>query len=334
VVKKDRVQYTFHNPYGVSIDDWEKNEQYISDFFMGNIRIKDMGHMLIQVTKYKDSLKTKYPFNLSLECPGEVSFPVGMSQDGPIIHSMTRGYPHLGCGGATGTGKSTFEHVTLTYLLLKKPNTIIHGIDLKGSELKAYRNIPRVEDLILGPDYPGVLSVLKKLVDEMEKRNKLFDKYKGVAKIEKYNEKVSRKDRLPYRVLFIDEYSLITGYGEIEQLILRLLGLGSSAGIYTIIITQHPSVKIISGDLKANITTWVAFATRNGTDSRVLIDQDGAEELRGEGNGLYVRGRINEEFQGYWLDPDDVPELLKDMYVEEHKQERKSDIGGIEYDTD
>lgn len=206
----------------------------------------------------------------------------------PVILDIDR-MPHILIAGTTGSGKSILMHSLLTSLLFRNsPDELkLILIDPKRVEMTSYNNIPHLlTPVITEPD--KILSALKWTMAEMDRRYKLFQSV-GVRNIQSYNE-MSGFQALPYIVLFIDELADLMMFApvEVEDAITRLAQLARATGIHLVISTQRPSVDVITGLMKANIPARIAFNVSSMIDSRVIIDQPGAEKLLGRGDMLYL----------------------------------------------
>jgi S-DNA-T family DNA segregation ATPase FtsK/SpoIIIE len=206
----------------------------------------------------------------------------------PIVGDLTR-MPHLLVAGATGAGKSVCLNVILTSLLSTcTPDQVqLLLIDPKRVELTSYNGIPHlIKDCITDPKLAA--GALYELTKEMDQRYELFARA-GVRKIEEYN--AGREvDRLPYIVVVIDELAdlMLVAPTRVETSICRIAQLARATGIHLVVATQRPSVDVITGLIKANIPSRIAFAVSSQVDSRTIIDMAGAERLLGRGDMLYL----------------------------------------------
>ena len=200
--------------------------------------------------------------------------------------------PHLLIAGATGSGKSVCMNCMITSLLYRfSPEQIkLIMIDPKVVEMVTYNGVPH----LLAPvvtDPKKAAGVLKSVTREMDRRYELFATF-SVKNIGQFNEKVLKdenREPLPYWVVFIDELAdlMIVARDEVEESIIRIAQLARAAGIHLVIGTQRPSADIITGSIKANIPSRIAFAVSSGTDSRIILDMNGAEKLLGRGDMLF-----------------------------------------------
>ncbi len=212
----------------------------------------------------------------------------------PVFADLLK-MPHLLIAGSTGSGKSVCINTIICSILLKATPWVVKFlfIDPKLVELSIYNGIPHlVSPVITEPKRASV--VLRSMVKEMERRYDLFAQ-EGVRDISRYNEQVKGnggdglEQALPYIVVVIDELAdlMMVAPSEVEDSIVRLSQMSRAAGIHLVIATQRPSVDIITGLIKANITSRIAFAVSSQADSRTILDMGGAEKLLGRGDMLY-----------------------------------------------
>ena len=207
-----------------------------------------------------------------------------------IVADLTK-MPHLLIAGATGQGKSVCINALITSLLFQVTPEHLRMllIDPKRVELTGYNGLPHLALPVLVESHQAA-AALRWAVAEMDRRYKLFSA-EGVRNIAGYNDKAAQKlaRPLPYVVIVIDELAdlMMVAAGEIEELICRIAQLARAVGIHLIIATQRPSTDIITGLIKANIPSRIAFAVGSQVDSRVILDAGGAEKLLGRGDMLY-----------------------------------------------
>jgi DNA segregation ATPase FtsK/SpoIIIE-like protein len=209
----------------------------------------------------------------------------------PVAGDLTR-MPHLLIAGATGSGKSVCINAVLGgFLLQSTPAELkLILIDPKRVELSNFADLPHLlVPVVVEPE--AAVASLRWAVKEMEERYKLFASH-GARNIAAFNERAPGLGlaALPYTVIVIDELAdlMMVAAGEIEDLICRIAQLARAVGIHLVVATQRPSADIITGLIKANIPSRVAFAVSSGTDSRVILDEMGAEKLLGRGDMLYL----------------------------------------------
>lgn len=206
----------------------------------------------------------------------------------PIVADIAK-MPHVLIAGQTGSGKSVCINAFLMSILFRAAPTEVKLIlvDPKRVELTRYGGIPHLlSPVIVEPD--KVISALRWIMAEMDRRYKLFAQA-GARNIESYNE-MSGFQALPYIVLFIDELADIMLFSpvEVEDAITRIAQMSRATGIHMVLATQRPSVDVITGLIKANVPSRIAFAVSSQIDSRVILDTQGAEKLLGKGDMLYL----------------------------------------------
>ncbi len=215
--------------------------------------------------------------------------PLGLDVSGEVQgYSITK-MPHTLIAGTTGSGKSVVLNAWITAMLFRtKPEELrLIMVDPKRVELSVYNGIPHLmTEVIVEPD--KILSALKWTVGEMETRYKEFAKV-GARNLEGFNQ-MEGIEKKPYLVFIIDELAdlMMFAPGEAEDLITRIAQMARATGIHLILATQRPSVDVITGLMKANIPTRVAFNVSSLVDSRVIIDMPGAEKLMGKGDMLFL----------------------------------------------
>ena len=223
------------------------------------------------------SAKSKLVVSLGLDVSGK-----------PIVADIAK-MPHVLIAGQTGSGKSVCINAFLASLLFRAAPTEVKLIlvDPKRVELTRYNGIPHLlSPVIVDPD--KVISALRWIMAEMDRRYKLFAQA-GARNIDSYNE-MSGFQALPYILLFIDELADIMLFSpvEVEDSITRIAQMSRATGIHMVLATQRPSVDVITGLIKANVPSRIAFAVASQVDSRVILDTQGAEKLLGKGDMLYL----------------------------------------------
>lgn len=237
----------------------------------------------------------------------------GKGIDGSVVKADLTKFPHMLVAGTTGSGKSIFIHSTLVTLLLRNtPEQLkLLLIDPKRVELNYYRNIPHLICPNISESKKALVA-LRKLVDEMERRYTLFSD-NMVNEIKNFNKVAEQRGlkKLPYILVVVDEYAdLNDECKEIREPVSRLAQKARSAGIHLIIATQRPSVNVIDGVIKANISTRVALSVSSQEDSRVIIGEGGAEKLLGNGDLLIDSPLISRTYkprvQGCFVEEDEI----------------------------
>ncbi len=237
------------------------------------VTLKDM----LTADELKDA-ESKIAFGLGLDVSGE-----------PSVVDI-RKMPHVLIAGATGAGKSVcINSLIATILFRASPDEVkLLLVDPKRVELTQYNGIPHLlTPVIVEPE--KVVSSLKWAIAEMENRYKLFAK-QGARNIQSFNQQAEEEDKMPYLVIIIDELAdvMLFAPSEVEDSITRLAQMARATGIHLVVSTQRPSTDVITGLIKANIPCRIAFNVSSMIDSRVIIDNPGAEKLLGRGDMLYI----------------------------------------------
>ncbi|MCT2534582.1 DNA translocase FtsK [Aquibacillus koreensis] len=267
----------------------------------------------------------------------KLAFVLGRDISGDAVIAELNRMPHLLVAGATGSGKSVCINGIITSILMRaKPHEVkMMMIDPKKVELNVYNGIPH----LLAPvvtDPKKASRALKKVVSEMERRYELFSDT-GTRNIEGYNEYIKRynaaegdnQPQLPYIVVLVDELAdlMMVASGDVEDAITRLAQMARAAGIHLIIATQRPSVDVITGVIKANIPSRIAFSVSSATDSRTILDSGGAEKLLGRGDMLFIPVGSSKptRIQGAFLSDEEV-ERIVDHCIEQQKAQYQDDM--------
>ena len=247
--------------------------------------------------------------------------PLGRDVAGKLITLDITKTPHLLIAGATGSGKSVAINGIITSLLMNcTPDEVkLMLVDPKKVELGVYNGIPHLISPVVTESKKAAIS-LNKLVAEMERRYETFANV-GVRNIDGYNRLIKNQQAsmdtgekpMPYIVGIVDELAdlMMVSSNEVEGAIIRIAQMGRAAGIHMIIATQRPSVDVITGLIKANVPSRMAFAVSSGTDSRTILDQNGAEKLLGRGDMLFkLVGKKPIRVQGAFISDEDVEKVV------------------------
>ena len=258
----------------------------------------------------------------AIQSPKPLDVPLGRDISGNVRLCDITKMPHMLIAGSTGSGKSVCINGIITSILMKtKPHEVkLMMIDPKVVELNVYNGIPHLlTPVVTNPRKAA--QALQKVVAEMEKRYELFASM-GMRNIDGYNAHVEQYNRetgennptLPYIVVIVDELAdlMMVASNEVEDAIIRLAQMARAAGIHMILATQRPSVDVITGIIKANVPSRIAFAVSSGTDSRTIIDANGAEKLLGRGDMLYMPMGENKPIrvQGAFLTDEEVERIV------------------------
>ncbi|MCZ7578576.1 MAG: DNA translocase FtsK [Dehalococcoidia bacterium] len=233
----------------------------------------------------------------------------------PVVADLGK-MPHLLIAGATGSGKSVCMNSIIAGIMMNATPDQVRFvmIDPKRVELTSYSGIPHMAFSEVIVDMDKVVGVLQAVVGEMEARYKKFASL-AVRNIEAYNKHPRILKKLPYWVVIIDELAdlMMAAPFEVEKLICRLAQLARATGIHLVVATQRPSVDVVTGLIKANFPTRIAFAVTSQTDSRTILDMGGAEKLLGRGDMLYMPTDAAKpiRIQGVYLSDAEVERLVE-----------------------
>ena len=250
-----------------------------------------------------------------------ISFAVGKDIAGKVVVSDIAKMPHLLVAGATGSGKSVCINTLIMSIIYKAdPEEVkLILVDPKVVELSVYNGIPHLMIPVV-TDPKKAAGALNWAVAEMEKRYKLFADY-NVRDLKGFNEKIEQgqtgediQKKLPQIVIIIDELAdlMMVAPGEVEGAICRLAQLARAAGLHLILATQRPSVNVITGLIKANMPSRIAFSVSSGVDSRTIIDMNGAEKLLGKGDMLFYPSGYQKpaRLQGAFVSDEEVSSIV------------------------
>ncbi|MFE5387578.1 DNA translocase FtsK [Bacillus thuringiensis] len=250
------------------------------------------------------------------ESPLTVALGLDISGD-PIVTDI-RKMPHGLIAGATGSGKSVCINAILTSILYKaKPHEVkLMLIDPKMVELAPYNSVPHLVAPVI-TDVKAATAALKWAVEEMERRYELFA-HAGARDLTRYNTIVSEREipgeTLPYIVIVIDELAdlMMVAPGDVEEAICRIAQKARACGIHLLVATQRPSVDVITGLIKSNIPTRIAFTVSSQVDSRTIIDIGGAEKLLGRGDMLFLGNGTSKpvRIQGVYVSDDEIEKTV------------------------
>ena len=265
----------------------------------------------------------------------KIAFAVGKNLAGQVIVSDIAKMPHLLIAGATGSGKSVCINTLIMSILYKAtPEEVkLIMIDPKVVELSAYQGIPHLLIPVV-TDPKQASSALNWAVMEMGERYKKFAEV-NVRNLTGYNEKVEESikngmegedfKKLPQIVIIVDELAdlMMVAPGEVEDAIVRLSQLARAAGIHLVIATQRPSVNVITGLIKANVPSRIAFSVSSGVDSRTIIDMNGAEKLLGKGDMLFYPSGYQKPIrvQGAFISDEEVGKVVEFLKEENNVED-------------
>jgi S-DNA-T family DNA segregation ATPase FtsK/SpoIIIE len=255
--------------------------------------------------------------------PSPMTAVLGLDISGQPAVTDLKKMPHGLIAGATGSGKSVCINTILVSLLYKaSPHEVkLMLIDPKMVELAPYNDIPHLVSPVI-TDVKAATAALKWAVEEMERRYELFA-HSGTREITRYNQLVKEHkqgEHLPYLVIIIDELAdlMMVAPSDVEEAICRIAQKARACGIHLIVATQRPSVDVITGLIKANIPTRIAFSVSSQVDSRTIIDVNGAEKLLGKGDMLFLENGSSKavRLQGTFVSDEEIERVVKHVKLQ------------------
>ena len=257
-------------------------------------------------------------------------FCIGRDVSGKTAMVSVNKMPHVLIAGATGSGKSVgINSLIVSLLYQNSPDDLkFIMVDPKRVELSVYNGIPHLLTPVI-TDVEKTVNSLKWAVTEMDRRYEVLSRA-GKRNIEGYNAAASNEERMPYIVFIIDELADIMSVASssVEAAIVRLSQMSRAVGIHLVLATQRPSVNVITGLIKANMPTRIAFAVTSLVDSRTILDFAGAEKLLGRGDMLYIDPSTSKprRYQGAYIDETEIEKVVEFLKEEAGDPEYNSDI--------
>ena len=254
--------------------------------------------------------------------PSKLTFALGKDVAGVNKYADLTKMPHLLIGGSTNSGKSICLNTLIASLLYRATPRELQFImiDPKRVELSLWDGIPHLMHPVVR-DIKQTAGIFRAALKEMERRYNLFSQI-GTRNIDGYNQRTTEEEKLPYIVIVVDELAdlMMQAAAEIETSICRLAQLARATGIHLVIATQRPSVDVITGTIKANISSRIAFAVSSQVDSRTILDMNGAERLIGRGDMLFMPIDVSKptRIQGCYLSEQETNTLV--AYLKEQEQ--------------
>jgi len=237
----------------------------------------------------------------------QVPLALGIARDGSEFVVDLQKMPHLLIAGETGSGKSVMLNCIINSMIESNKRIKLYMVDPKRVEFSIYKRFKNVKRV--ATDIEGTREIMASLEEELQNRLRKFER-KKVANIIEFKEK-KPKSKIPYLVLIADELASVME-SENEKLLTTLAQLGRAAGIHVIAATQRPSVDTVKGAIKANFPARISCKVTSKTESRIIIDMNGAETLSGNGDAIIVSGEHKcLRFKGYYLNKQDVIKRLK-----------------------
>ena len=303
------IIYSFIRPIGFSTHILESNDIAIKEYFnTNNVKFESNGDF-INIIVSTTELARFIPFNIpKVKNKDEVIVSLGRDIRGKDVELNLSKCPNVMISGCTGSGKSVNTNVIATQLYCNYPNVEIYLVDMKCVELGVYADLPQTKKYT--NKLEGAKEIIKELLDECDRRNKLLNKMK-VKKLSDYNKKVSPNEKLNPIILIIDEAVRLMGDKDLNKDIAELGFICRSCEISILLNIQRPTSKLLNPDIKASLTNIIGFRTINRKNSEIICDSTVLASLRGKGHGvLFNEDNDGVEFQGYYLDENDIEKYL------------------------
>lgn len=304
----------FTLPVGMSSFDFTKHKFAIQQYLNANrIDITYANHNVIMDVVDK-TLEKCYEYDFDKAMKGLVPCIIGMSHMKLETIDLADGEPHLLIAGESGSGKSTILRGIITSLL-QHNKTNLHLIDLKnGAEFGMFMKCKQVKSFARNANQAAAtLSNIESVIDQ--RYNLFFENQ--VVDIKEYNKQF--KPMLSYEVVIVDEFADLKSDDETMERLERISAKARACGVHLIISTQRPDAQILNGRIKANIPRIVGLKCMNGTNSRIIIDKQGLENLRGKGHGVLRSGGKEIEIQAMLITPQQARNIAKEFYEEKKK---------------
>lgn len=320
--RPDGATYTVYLPCGMSAKLFERHQQELEAYLGGSVSFAaDGNRLIIDVCRVK--LNETYDYT-TVTCSGPLEVCIGYSRRGQYILDIESA-PHILIAGATGAGKSVLLRSIITSLITQKRGIELNLVDFQRVELSIFAKCEAVNAFCSTPE--SFATLLSKMKSESEARLTEFDRADCVN-IKEYNKRHGNRYR--YIVNIVDEFAALSDpeYKGILQEMKVRVAQDRKCGIHYIICTQRPSVDIISGSIKANIPMRICLKTSSETDSRVVLDAVGAEQLRGKGHAL-VRTDGLDEIQCMYLSDAQAKARCRPFMIDKPELSRTSRPGGV-----
>jgi S-DNA-T family DNA segregation ATPase FtsK/SpoIIIE len=288
------------------LDQFTQSAEAFNQYLNAEVHFSfDNGEIIMQVLT--GELPKMIEYEKPIRLKGELTLLIGMSRQGILSVALNKDAPHILVAGYTNSGKSTFLRAMIVNLILTHSYKTIrlHLIDLKGGlEFNIFKDSYFVDDFVYTIEQAK--EVLKKIYDEMEIRKALFREV-GVFNIDSYNKSYGKLTR---HIIIIDEFPNLGRDKQAADILDQLLMQARSQGIHIIACLQDPRAQNMPGELKGNFGATVALKVRGRTQSQIILDNDRASKLRGNGHGI-LRVVDDIEFQGYFLDENKTKEFIR-----------------------
>lgn len=321
IQKDNTTVYEYTLPAGLTLDSFEKHKDALETYTGKPIDLS-LHNKHIFLTEYNNGEQVQYDYVIE-KLKGNVPLLIGYNRRGDLVSvDLSEGEPHMYIAGETGSGKSTALRAIITNLILTK-DVDLFLVDLKnGVELSIFQGCEKVKSF--AKTEIEAFNLFEYLLNESSRRYNVFAEA-GCKDIKSYN----KKHRMKYTVLVVDEYASLMGDKKCEKVVALLVQKARASGIHVILSTQRPSADIITGNIKANITNVLGLKTIDKTNSRIVIDHDGLEKLRGKGHGVLKSGGNETIIQCPYLPEEQAQTMIAPYCRTERPTQKKDFVGGL-----
>ena len=310
--QENKNSYIFSIPDGLSLSDFEKHKEAMEQQLNNKVNIRYENKRII-IEEITSKLKSNYPYILpSKEDKEAFRIPVGASIYG-TEYIYPNDIPHTLISGTTGSGKSVCTKSILTSILnmFNQDEADVFLIDFKLVELNLFKNCKQVTKYVYESE--EAVEVVADLLEECKRRYKLFQDA-NVTNLKEYNKKFPNK-KLKHQFIFIEEFVMFSEEKVGMKMLRKLASLSRASSQFIFLSCQRPDNTVIDNVFKANVGNRLCFRTEDSKNSIVILDREGAEKLKGNGNGIYKTGAKDIEFQGYNIKDEDIKKYIE-KYIE------------------
>ena len=310
--QENKNVYIYSIPKGLSTSDFEEYKEAMEQQFDNKIDIKYENKRII-IEEITSKLKSNYPYKLpTREDIDEFRIPVGCSIYG-TEYIYPNKIPHTLISGTTGSGKSVCTKSILTSILnmFDEKECEVILIDFKMVELNLYKNCKQVVKFAYESE--EAVEIIADLLEECKRRYQLFQDA-NVVNLKEYNKKFPDK-KLKHQFIFIEDFVMFSEEKVGMKMLRKLASLSRASSQFIFLSCQRPDNTVIDNVFKANVGNRLCFRTEDSKNSIVILDREGAEKLKGNGNGIYKSGAKDIEFQGYNIQDEDIEKYIKKYKV-------------------